>query len=1052
MPSTLTASDLRCDYRRDPLGIGIADPRLGWIVESPERSQRQSAFQVLVASSAEALARDVGDLWDSGRVESDDTAHVPYAGKTLESRQRCHWKVRVWDASGQPSPWSQPAWLETALLKPEDWRAQWIGIRPRGDDERLSLARSRWIAPAGEPAPAPSRVQFSHRFEIPAGAIATATLTFVCEGKKDPWNFQIPYLYVNGQTIDAWKWLWTMRAPARWDIAKQLVAGQNTLAMQCWFTPGAALIALIEIEMADGRIIEIATSPEWRTRLEPSEKDAPGWHETKDGWAPARDVGAFGSGPWPEDHIWNRMDKLVPAAYLRTAFTARARLARARIYATAAGIYLLRLNGQRVGDQELAPGITDYRKRIQYQAYDATDLVREGGNVLAAVVGDGWYSGYQFFGANVFGTEKGLLCQLHLDYEDGSSEIVISDTSWRGATGALCAADLFMGETRDATRELAGWEDGETVAAQWRETMRIQAPVGALVAQADEPVRATALIAARTLIEHRPGVLIFDLGQNLAGRARVRLRAPAGTRVVIRHGEMLAKDGSLYTENLRSARATDTYICRGGGEEVYEPSLTFHGFRYVEITGLPGAIAAEDVVGVVLNSDCPWSGSFTCSHPQLMQLQSNIRWGQRGNFISVPTDCPQRDERAGWTGDAQIFVRTATFNMDCAAFFHKYQQDMVDAQHANGAFPDFAPTNECTDTGHYGWGDAGVIVPWTIWRVYGDTRIIERHFAAMLKWVDHLTAKAAENHYGNWNFGDWVSPAPQTPNEVLAPIHHAFAARIVADMGEAIGRRQDAARMRAVFDGIKSAFAAKHVAADGRVTSDTQSAYILALRYGMLPEAQRPAAANHLVEAIERAGWHLHTGFLGTGHLLPALSEAGRDDVAFRLLLTDTFPSWLYTVKNGATTMWERWDSYTPESGPVNIGNMNSYNHYAFGAVGEWMYANIAGIDLAGPGFREIVIRPRSGGVLTHARGEFRSVRGTIVSAWRIVDGRFRLDVTIPANATAEVHVPARGDAKDILEDTKPASGAEGVRFLRHEPGAAVFAVGSGTYRFSAPA
>jgi alpha-L-rhamnosidase len=1063
--SVLTASTLRCEYRTNPLGLDEPRPRLSWTVSSDRRAQRQSAYRILVASAPGLLSQGRGDLWDSGMVSSSQTAHIAYGGAPLVSRQRCWWTVQSVDGDGKPSAWAAPAWWEMALLSPGDWRARWIGAAEAREDERLPLGAARWIRQTPE-APADGFLQVRHRFALPEGAIASAWLRFIADGRSDPWSHQFPYLWVNGQTTEAWRWMHRLRAPASWDVAKQLKAGDNELAMQAWRNDGAALLALLRVEYADGRVVEIPSSAQWEARFCPAppptakiedvdpawqpRSDHGAWRSGKDGWALAREIGRFGSGPWPSEHIYNRMDKLVPAVHLRTAFQVGKPLARARIYASACGMYELRLNGARVGDHELAPGWTDYRKRVQYQCNDVTALIRPGDNALGALIGDGWFSGSIFHGANIYGYDKALLCQLHLDYADGSTTVIVSDESWRAGCGSVRSADLFHGEDVDARRELAGWDGAAPIVpGDWRQAKPLAPAVGVLVAQPDEPVRVVGTLPARTIVEHRPGVFIVDFAQNLPGRVRLRLRAPAGTRVRIRHGEMLAKDGSLYTENLRSARATDTYVCRGGGE-TYEPRLTFHGFRYAEITGLPGALDADDVVAVVIGSDCPWSGAFSCSEPRLMQLQSNIRWGQRGNFISIPTDCPQRDERAGWTGDAQIFVRTGVFNMDSAPFYTKFQLDVVDTQHANGAFADFAPVMDPFEKGRFGWGDAGVILPWTIWKVYGDTRLLERNFRAMKGWVDHRSATAKDLLNTEWSYGDWVSPPPQTPHEILGPIYHSWAARIVAEMAAAIGRRDEAATYAKLADDVAAAWRTAHLLPDGRLSSDTQCAYVLALRYQMLLPEHREAASRHLVAAVERAGWHLHTGFLGTGHLLPALSEVGRDDVAFRLLLSDTFPSWLYTVKHGATTMWERWDSYHAELGPQNIGNMNSYNHYAFGAVGEWMYSVIGGIDLAEPGFGRIVIRPRHGGLLTHARTEYRSIRGPIISAWRIVDGRFLLEVHIPANATAEVHVPTR-DAGKVEESGGPVARAEGVRLLRAERDAAVFDVGSGSYAFSAP-
>ncbi|MBA3637556.1 MAG: family 78 glycoside hydrolase catalytic domain, partial [Rubrobacteraceae bacterium] len=509
-----------------------------------------------------------------------------------------------------------------------------------------------------------------------------------------------------------------------------------------------------------------------------------------------------------------------------------------------------------------------------------------------------------------------------------------------------------------------------------------------------------------------------------------------------------------YTTNLRSARATDNYVLGGGGEEVYEPRFTFHGFRYVEVTGYPGEPPLGAVTGRVVHSATPPSGSFECSSPMVNKLQENIVWGQRGNFLSVPTDCPQRDERLGWTGDAQVFVRTAAFNMDVATFFEKWMADVEDAQSPEGAFPDVAPLLSGSGLidlrwGAPAWGDAGVIVPWTIYRTYDDTRIVERHYDAMARWMEYLYEANPDlirkNRMGN-NYGDWLSPKGDlTPKDLLATAYWAYDAKLMAEMAGATGRNEDAREYRDLHENIKAAFEEAYVSPDGRIKGDTQTGYLLALHMELLPEDLRSSAAEHLVRTIEREDRHLTTGFAGVGYLCPVLTEAGYTEVAYRLLENETYPSWGYTVKNGATTIWERWDGWTEENG-FQSPNMNSFNHYSLGSVGEWLYSYVAGIDLEEPGYGRIVIRPRPGGSLTHARADYDSVRGRISSSWRIEDGRFVLQVLIPPNAKATVHMPS---TDDVSEGGGPLDEADGVEFLRAGDGETVLYVGSGRYEFA---
>jgi alpha-L-rhamnosidase len=554
--------------------------------------------------------------------------------------------------------------------------------------------------------------------------------------------------------------------------------------------------------------------------------------------------------------------------------------------------------------------------------------------------------------------------------------------------------------------------------------------------------------------EPAPGKIVFDLGQNMVGWLRLEVKGPAGARVRMRFAEILNPDGTLYTVNLRSARSTDTYVLKGApGGETFEPRFTFHGFRYVELVGYPGRPGPDAITGIVVRSAIRATGSLETSNATVNQLQHNIEWGQRGNFLSVPTDCPQRDERLGWMGDAQIFARTACFNGDVAGFFTKWMTDVADAQSAEGGFSDVSPRLIDLEDGAPAWGDAGVIVPWTMYQCYGDTGVLARHYDAMAKWVRYVDA-ANPNHLWrrrvNNNYGDWVAVNSRTPKDVLSTAFFANSTKLLSRAARVLGKDDEARRYDALFAAIRDAFDQEFVAPSGRILGNTQTAYALALRFGLLPEDKRAAAARYLAEDIERNGWHLTTGFLGVGHLLPALSEAGLDDVAYRLLLQSTFPSWGYSIAQGATTIWERWDGWTQEKGFQDPG-MNSFNHYSFGSVGEWMYRVVAGIDTDAekPGYEHVIVRPRPGGGLTFARGTYDSVRGRIATEWRIEGGRLTLSVEVPANTTATVYVPGAGDPSKVTEGGVPADTAAGVRFLGMEGPTAVYAVGSGTYLFA---
>ena len=762
------------------------------------------------------------------------------------------------------------------------------------------------------------------------------------------------------------------------------------------------------------------------------------------------------SGPGPDDRVTRSM---TPVPCLRRTFTAAKPVVSARLYVTALGLYEARLNGEKVGDAFLAPGWTDYRKRISYQTFDVTELLRQGENVLGALIADGWYSGFVGFDAKRAGAHYGaapeLLAQLVLWFADGTDQWIVTDGQWQARFGAIRHADLLMGECHDLTLDQAGWDAPGFDAAGWRGVQCHPRDGRPLVADPGPPIRVTEQLAPVGMSRDAAGRHIVDFGQNLPGWVRIGIDGLPGRRIRIRHGEMLAADGSLYTDNLRSARQTDEVIPAVGGH-AFEPRFTIHGFRYAEISGYPGNLDPAQVVAQVAHSDIPATGTFESSEPWLNRLFANIDWGQRGNFLSIPTDCPQRDERFGWLGDAQIFARTACYNRDVAAFFAKWLDDVADAQHPSGAFADIAPRLHTEHAAAPAWGDAGVIIPWTLYQMYADREILQRHFAAMTAWMDFLErgnpGYLRTHELGN-GYNDWLSPGEDhTPRELLATAYWAYDAALMAEITDALGRSSQAAGYRALRSKIGAAFADAFVLPEGRVASGTQTAYVLGLHMQLIPEDLRHAAAGHLVDAIEAAGWRLTTGFVGVGYLLPVLSAHGHTDVAYRLLEQDALPSWRYMVDQGATTIWERWDAWTAERG-FQSPLMNSFNHYTLGAVGEWLYRFVLGIEPAtdGAGFSRLIMRPHAGGSLTWARGSYQSVRGLITSEWQRDGDSVTLRIGLPPNVTASVRVPsARPDAVRDKAGRSPAA-------IAPFPGAAgaqeaVFEVGSGTHEFHSPA
>ena len=741
---------------------------------------------------------------------------------------------------------------------------------------------------------------------------------------------------------------------------------------------------------------------------------------------------------------------MMPCPYLRKTVAITKPIRQARLYVTALGVYEMRLNGQRVSDDLFNPQWTDYHRRVQYHTYDVTRLLRRGDNALGLILGDGWYAGFVGLGGRCrYGRLPLALAQLEIEHTDGTRETLCTEASWKAATGPLRQSDMLMGEVYDARQELAGWARPDFDDQRWQPVC-VKTPTVHLVAAADDPVRKTQELIARSVTEPSPGCFVFDLGQNIVGVPRLKVRGQAGREIRLRFGEMLNPDGTLYVQNLREARCLDRYHPRGNGEETYEPHFTFHGFRYVEVTGCAGRLAPDAITGLVLHSDAPVAGRFECSNPLVSQLQRNIFWGQRGNFLSIPTDCPQRDERLGWTGDAQVFLPTAVYNMDLARFFTKWCQDVEDAQQPTGAFTDVVPSVAATN-GTAAWGDAGVICPWTLYQVYGDTRLLERHYAAGAKWIEYLRQNSTALLRPARGYGDWLSIEADTPKDLLATAYFARSAWLMARLAEILKKPADARQYHDLFERIRVAFNTEFVTPDGHLKGQTQTAYLLALEFDLLPDTLRAAATRYLLEDLEKKDHHLSTGFVGVGLLLPALTRAGHSDVAYRLLTQDTFPSWLYSIKQGATTIWERWDGWTKERG-FQTPWMNSFNHYSLGSVGAWLFESVAGLgfDPKHPGFRRLVIHPHLGGDLTWARAEYNSISGWILSYWRIEDQTLKLDVTLPANTAAQVHLPTT-DPSRVLESGRPLSRVKGVQSATKQGQETLLDIGSGVYRFAVP-
>ena len=744
-----------------------------------------------------------------------------------------------------------------------------------------------------------------------------------------------------------------------------------------------------------------------------------------------------------------------PCPFLRRTFSVEGAVRSARVYVSARGLYEFYLNGQRVHDTLLEPGWTDYNERVQYQTFDITPFLRRGLNCAGAVIADGWYSGYVGFSPKqrgfLYGRRAGLLAQLHIELEDGRVQVVPTDEAWRSSFGPLRFADMMMGQGIDHRHHLGAWAEPEYDDAGWfpvHMSARTDVP---LVASSAPPVRVVDELEPADIWESEPGVLIVDFGQNAVGFLRLEASGRAGTRIAVRHAEACTPDGHLYTANLRGAAQTDLFVLGGAGREVFEPRFTFHGFRYAEIRGYPGELQANAVTFRVISTDTPDAGSFSCSNDLVNRLQSNIRWGQRSNYVSVPTDCPQRDERLGWTADTQIFLRTGTFNADLASFLSKWMRDLADAQSPEGGFPDVAPRASVYRNGAPAWGDAGIIVPWTLWRVYGDARVINEHWQAMERWMAYIRSANPDllrSQRLNNNYGDWLNLGAPTPKPLLATAYWAYCAKLMAEMAAATGRSREREAYSALTQGISERFVETYIGDDGRLEGDTQTGYLLALGMDLLPPHLKPKAAEHLLRTLAERNDHLSTGFIGVRLLCPVLSEIGRSDLAYKLLLQDSYPSWGYSIRQGATTVWERWDGWTEERG-FQTPNMNSLNHYSLGSVGEWLYRYAAGIDQLpdSVGYSQILLRPQVDASLNWVRAHYHSVRGVIASGWRREKGTVQFDVTVPTNTSATMHLPADGPER-VSESGRVLSEAKGVRLLGMEAGGLSLMLESGRYSF----
>jgi alpha-L-rhamnosidase len=767
---------------------------------------------------------------------------------------------------------------------------------------------------------------------------------------------------------------------------------------------------------------------------------------------------------WIEPDIQEDLKISGPSPMLRREFVLKGDVERARAYVTSHGLYEMAINGQRVGDAVLTPGWTSYNKRLQYQTYDVTTLLKQGPNAVGVTLGNGWYRGYLAWGdkRNIYGDRLGVLMQIVVTYRGGRQETIGSDAAWKASTGPILMSEIYHGETYDARLEKAGWASPGFPDTGWSGVKVVEHRKDLLIAPAGPPVRRVGEIKPVKVFRTPAGDTVADMGQNMVGWVRLKVEGPAGATVTLRHAEVLDKQGNFYTENLRAAKQTVRYTLKGGATETFEPHFTFQGFRYVAVDGYPGQLTPDSLTGIVLHSGMAPASTFETSNPLINQLQHNILWGQKGNFVDVPTDCPQRDERLGWMGDAQVFSRTAAFNMDVAGFFTKWLRDVAADQLESGSVPHVIPDVLSEpgkpQAGSAAWADAAVIIPWTMYLSYGDRRILEVQYPSMAAWVEYMRRRAGDDFIWSedFTFGDWLAfastasdyPGATTGKDLIATAMFAYSTDLLQRTARVLGKAEDAAKYAALLERIKTAFQREFVTATGRVGENTQTAYAVALQFDLLPEALRTAAAARLAQDV-RQRKHLTTGFVGTPYLCHVLSRYGYLDEAYLLLNREEYPSWLYPVKQGATTIWERWDGLKPD-GTFQDKGMNSFNHYAYGAIGEWMYRVMAGIEIdpAAPGYKHVFIQPRPGGGFTRVDASHVTPYGRVSSAWKLDGPLFALAVEIPANTTATIRLPGSRLA-DVTEGGRPLASGNGIAASRQDGPDVVIETGSGQYRFA---
>jgi alpha-L-rhamnosidase len=866
-------------------------------------------------------------------------------------------------------------------------------------------------------------------------------------------------LFVNGKKVGIGN---NYNQAIEFDLTGNLHAGANVLAVTATNAGDtnnpAGVIGILRIEFAQGEPLVIMTDQQWRV----CDKETAGWKDCgfdDSGWVAAQQLGGYGMAPWGD--VGAPVDTRLAARMLRSEFQVAKKVERATVYVCGLGLFELYLNGQKVGDDVLAPGLTEYNKRAFYVTYDVTSQLNQGTNAVGVILGNGRYFAPRIkvpTNTRTFGYPK-LILQMRIEYADGTAIDVVSDDSWKLTTnGPIRTNNEYDGEEYDAGMEQDGWCRPGFDDSGWEKAQLVKELEGVLVSQMLEPIRVTETIQPIAVINPKPGIYVYDMGQNMVGWVRLTVSGPKGTKILLKHSEVLRDDGMLYMDNLRGAKVTDVYVLKGEGVEIYEPRFTYHGFRYVEVKGYPGEPKLSAIEGQVVHDAVESAGSFSCSNPLINRIYSNILWGVRGNYRSIPTDCPQRDERQGWLGDRSAESKGESYLFNIAQFYGKWLTDIQDAQRENGSIPDVAPSYWPLYSDNVTWPGSYIIIPGMLFEQYADKRILEKHYSSQKLWIDFMSGYLKDYIMPRDQYGDWCvppesqelihskDPKRKTAKEVIGTTYFYHELGLMARYATILGKTDDAKQFRELADKMKQTFNEKFFNKQtNQYSNGSQTSSVLPLAFGMVPKGHRQQVFDKLIEKIMiESNGHIGTGLIGGQWLMRVLSDNGRPDVAYTLATKKTYPSWGYMVEKGATTIWELWNGDTADPA------MNSHNHVMLvGDLVIWFYEYLAGIKCSpdGLGFKKIIIKPEVVGDLTWVKGSYNSIHGRIVSNWHIENGSFHLNITVPTNTTATVYVPAK-NAKSITESGRPAAKSERVRFLHIENNRVVFAVGSGQYQF----